>query len=161
MKRLAMAILLAVFVASPALAGQARDNIALTQSIVEVERKMLVANNLTLTDAQAKEFWPLYDQFEENMRRLNDRRGDLILNLAREFNTLEGDRAQEMLKESLSINAARIKLKQKFVKRFNKILPPKTVVRFFQIESKLDAVIDYELASTIPLIRPDVATPEK
>jgi len=161
MKRLGMAILLAVFVASPVLAGEVRDSIALTQSVIEVERKMIVANNLSLTDEQSKAFWPMYDEFQVDLRKLNDKRANLILDLANEFETLTGDRAQEMLKESLKIEGDRTKLKNKYIKKFNKVLPPKTVVRFLQIENKLDAVINYELAAAIPLVRPDVAAPQE
>ena len=161
MKRLGMAILLAVFVASPVLAGEVRDSIALTQSVIEVERKMIVANNLSLTDEQSKAFWPMYDEFQVDLRKLNDKRANLILDLANEFETLTGDRAQEMLKESLKIESDRTKLKNKYIKKFNKVLPPKTVVRFLQIENKLDAVINYELAAAIPLVRPDVAAPQE
>ncbi len=161
MKRLGIAILLAVFVASPALAGETRDNLALTQSIIEVERKMIVANNLSLTDEQSKAFWPVYDEFQVALRKLNDKRANLILDLAKEFETLDGDRSQEMLKTSLKIEADRTKLKTKYIKKFNKVLPPKTVVRYFQIENKLDSVINYELAGIIPLVRPDVAAPQK
>ena len=88
-------------------------------------------------------------------------RANLILDLANEFETLTGDRAQEMLKESLKIEGDRTKLKNKYIKKFNKVLPPKTVVRFLQIENKLDAVINYELAAAIPLVRPDVAAPQE
>ena len=68
---------------------------------------------------------------------------------------------REMLKEALDIEAERTQLKKKFIGKFNDVLPPKTVVRYFQIENKLDSIINYELAAGIPLVRPDVAAPPK
>ncbi|MBW2713480.1 MAG: hypothetical protein JRC77_06980 [Deltaproteobacteria bacterium] len=161
MRRLPIALLLAFFVGSPAIAQDAsltaRDNLALTQAIIETERKVIVAANLNLTIEQGTDFWPVFEDFQVAMRKVNTQRANLIINLAKEFDTLEGDRAQEMLKESLKIEAQRIKIKQKFIRKFNKVLPAKTVVRYFQIESKLDKIVDYELAASIPLIRPDPA----
>ena len=93
------------------------------------------------------------------MRKLNDRRTNLILDLISEFDDLSGERAQDMVKEALSIEEKRIKLQRKFLGKFNKVLPPKKVARFFQIENRLNARISDELLSRMPLIDPDVAAP--
>ncbi len=161
MKLLGISALLAFFVSSPALAQQAREQVELSRSVIQTERQIIVAKNLGLTDQESEAFWPIYKDFQEALRKVNDRRADLILELAKEFDTLSGEKAQEMLKESLDIEAERIKLKKKFIGKFNDALPPKKVVRYFQIENKLDSVIDYELAARIPLVRPDVATPPR
>ena len=151
--------LLGLLISSSALAQQARDQVELSRSVIQTERQIIVASNMSLTEQEAEAFWPVFKDFQEALRKVSDRRANLILELAKEFNSLSGEKAQEMLKESLSIQAERTKLKQKFIGRFNKVLPPKKVVRYFQIENKLDSVIDYELAARIPLVRPDVATP--
>ncbi len=151
--------LLGLLISSSALAQQAREQVELSRSIIQTERQIIVASNMGLTEQEAEAFWPVFKDFQEALRKVSDRRANLILELAKEFNSLSGEKAQEMLKESLSIQAERTKLKQKFIGRFNKVLPPKKVVRYFQIENKLDSVIDYELAARIPLVRPDVAAP--
>ncbi len=151
--------LLGLLISSSALAQQAREQVELSRSIIQTERQIIVASNMGLTEQEAEAFWPVFKDFQEALRKVSDRRADLILELAKEFNSLSGEKAQEMLKESLNIQAERTKLKQKFIGRFNKVLPPKKVVRYFQIENKLDSVINYELAARIPLVRPDVAAP--
>ena len=151
--------LLGLLISSSALAQQAREQVELSRAVIQAERQIIVASNMGLTEQEAEAFWPVFKDFQEALRKVSDRRADLILELAKEFNSLSGEKAQEMLKESLSIQAERTKLKQKFIGRFNKVLPPKKVVRYFQIENKLDSVIDYELAARIPLVRPDVAAP--
>ncbi len=151
--------LLGLLISSSALAQQAREQVELSRSIIQTERQIIVASNMGLTEQEAEAFWPVFKDFQEALRKVSDRRANLILELAKEFNSLSGEKAQEMLKESLSIQAERTKLKQKFIGRFNKVLSPKKVVRYFQIENKLDSVIDYELAGVIPLVRPDVAAP--
>ncbi len=151
--------LLGLLISSSALAQQAREQVELSRAVIQAERQIIVASNMGLTEQEAEAFWPVFKDFQEALRKVSDRRADLILELAKEFNSLSGEKAQEMLKESLNIQAERTKLKQKFIGRFNKVLPPKKVVRYFQIENKLDSVIDYELAARIPLVRPDVAAP--
>ncbi len=151
--------LLGLLISSSALAQQAREQIELSRSVIQTERQIIVASNMGLTEQEAEAFWPVFKDCQEALRKVSDRRADLILELAKEFNSLSGEKAQEMLKESLKIQAERTKLKQKFIGRFNKVLPPKKVVRYFQIENKLDSVINYELAARIPLVRPDVAAP--
>ncbi len=151
--------LLGLLISSSALAQQAREQVELTRSVIQTERQIIVASNMGLTEQEAEAFWPVFKDFQEAMRRVSDRRADLILELAKEFNSLSDEKAQEMLKEYLKIQGERTKVKQKFVGSFNEVLPPKKVVRYFQIESKLDSVIDYELAARIPLVRPDVAAP--
>ncbi len=151
--------LLGLLISSSALAQQAREQVELSRAVIQTERQIIVASNMGLTEQEAEAFWPVYKDFQEALRKVSDRRADLILELAKEFNSLSGEKAQEMLKEYLNIQAERTKLKQKFIGRFNKVLPPKKVVRYFQIENKLDSVIDYELAARIPLVRPDVAAP--
>ena len=159
MKLAGIFALLGLFISSSALAQQAREQVELSRSVVQTERQIIVANNMGLTEQEAEAFWPVYKDFQEALRKVSDRRADLILERAKEFNSLSGEKAQKMLKESLDIQAERTKLKQKFIGKFNKVLPPKKVVRYFQIENKLDSIIDYELAGSIPLVRPDVAAP--
>ena len=155
MKRLVMAILLAVFVASPVLAGEVRDNIALTQSIIEVERKMIVANNLSLTDEQSKAFWPVYDEYWAEMKKVADRDVALISDFAKNYvyEGLTNQKADDMLKEWTSIKQHELKLQNKYMKKFRKVLPEKKVLRYFQIENKLNLLIDSELSANIPLAR--------
>ncbi len=161
MQRSGIAALLTLFIAAPALGQQTRDDVELTRSVIQTERKLIVARNMGLTDDQSAAFWPVYGDFREALRDVNDRRADLIMELAKDFDSLSGDKAQEMLKEALDIEAERTKVKKKFIGKFNEVLPPKAVVRYFQIENKLDSIINYELAAGIPLVRPDVAAPPK
>jgi hypothetical protein len=161
MKRFFTLIFLAMFMATPALANEEEDSIALTESMLEIERRAIVERNLPLNHEQWVAFWPVYDEFQAALRELNRKRANLIRNLASEFETLEGPRAQDMLRESLKIDSDRLKVKTKFIRKFNGVIPQKTVVRYFQIEGKLDAIVAYEMAGAIPLVRPEPAPPKK
>ncbi len=158
MKTVGFFVLLMVLASSQAFA-QARDAVEVKRSIIQTERKMIVSANMPLSEEESAAFWPVYNEFQDTMRKLNDRRTNLILDLISEFDDLSGERAQDMVKEALSIEEKRIKLQRKFLGKFNKVLPPKKVARFFQIENRLNARISDELLSRMPLIDPDVAAP--
>jgi hypothetical protein len=80
------------------------------------------------------------------------RLGDIIEDYAANFATLSDEKAMSLMTDYLGVEAERIKLRQSYLPQFGKILPGRTVARFFQIENKIDAVIRYDLASTIPVV---------
>ncbi len=124
----------------------------LGRAMVQVERKRMIELNMGLTMEEAKEFWPLYRQYEVEIGKLYDRQIQLIKNYVTEYDGLDDERSIELLREAQDIQREELKIRKKYVKRFKKVLPPKKVVRYYQIENKLDAIIDFELAAEIPLI---------
>ena len=138
-----------------ACAQQARDEIEVTRAAIKAERKAIVSMNLELSDAESQAFWPVYDEYWTQMKKAGDRQVLLITDFAKHYTyeSLTNDRAEEMLKEFLSISKDKNKLKEKYAKRFMKVLPAKKVLRYYQIENKLDTIIEMDLAATIPLAR--------
>jgi len=122
------------------------------RSIAEAERKAIVADNMHMTLAEAEKFWPIYNEYREEARKVGDKRVKVIRDLANEFDTLDDDRAEELLREVLDFQADRVKLRKSYVRKFKKAIPAKKTVRFFQIDSKLDTVIDFALAQEVPLV---------
>ena len=108
---------------------------------------------MELTEAESEAFWPVYNEYEQAMRQVNDRRIALIRKLAREFQTLTDEQAESLLQESFDFQQARVKVHRDFRKKFSKVLAGKRVARFYQIDSKIDSIIDFDIARTIPLVR--------
>ena len=133
-------------------AAETIGNIEVLRSLAETERKATVAENMSFTSEEAKKFWAVYNEYREEARKVGDMRVKVIRDLAAEFETLDDARAEELLREVLDFQADRVKLRKSYVKKFNKAIPAKKTVRFFQIDSKLDTIIDFALASEIPLI---------
>ena len=107
---------------------------------------------MQLTDQENQVFWPGYDRYQEALRKVSHRTLKLIGDYAEEQETLSDTRAGDMLEELLAIQEEKLHVKKSFVKEFKKILPPKKLVRYFQLENKIEAAISYEMASQIPLI---------
>ena len=120
--------------------------------LLRTERRLVIATELNLTPDQGRKFWPLYGEYSTEMQKISDRKVKLIKNYALNFNTITEDFAARALSESLSIDAAYQALREIYLPRFKQILPIIQVARFYQVEKKLDAVIDFQLAAQIPLV---------
>jgi hypothetical protein len=153
-----MKSLLIVFVtvlmlfAAPAARAQVQSEIALTRADIQAERQALVAENLPLTEDQAKVFWPMYRTYREELAKLGDRFVALIEDYAKNYETMTDPQASTMIKEFLKIQKEEVAIKTAWVPKFEKILPAKAVARFFQIENKLDIIVRAEVAAEIPLV---------
>jgi N12 class adenine-specific DNA methylase len=127
--------------------------VAILGSVVQTERKAVVAKNMELSEAESEAFWPVYNEYEQAMRKVNDKRIELIRKLAAEYQTLTDEQAEALLRESFDFQNERVKVRRNFRKKFGKVLAGKRVARFYQIDSKIDAIIDFDIARTIPLVR--------
>lgn len=134
---------------------QVKEDLDLTREVIQVKRKAIVALNLGLTDYESKAFWPVYEEYWAEMTKLGDRDVALISDFAKHYvyESLTNKKAEEMLREWMSIKQEELKLKQKYLKKFKKAMPEKKVFRYFQIENKLDLIIDTEVSTQIPLAR--------
>lgn len=133
-------------------AGEATAQLLL--DTVRANRKALVAVNLALTDEQAKTFWPLYDRYQKELGAIGDRVLGMIEEYQKNFADLSDEKALQLIRGYLDAEAERAKVRAGYVDEFAKILPGRTVARFFQIENKLDAIARYDLAATIPVVEP-------
>lgn len=141
-----------MLVATPAVRAQVQSEIALTRADIQTERQALVAENLPLTEDQAKAFWPMYRTYREELAKLGDRFVALIEDYAKNYETMTDPQASTMVKEFLKIQKEEVAIKTAWVPKFEKILPAKAVARFFQIENKLDIIVRAEVAAEIPLV---------
>ena len=106
-----------------------------------------------LADEQKEAFWSLCDEYQAGLRPLHERTVILIEDYAKNFYSLTDEQAESMLDEALDIDGDRVALKKAFVKNARGKLPAKTVARYIQLENKLEAVVAYEMARQIPLVR--------
>jgi len=115
------------------------------------QRKAVVGQNMYLTDAQAKVFWPLYNAYEKQMDKIEDRHIREIKNYVNSYKTLTNANADQKLDEVLAIQQARLQTQQEYVRKFRAALPGVLVTRFFQIDNKMRAMVQCNIAQMIPL----------
>jgi hypothetical protein len=121
---------------------------------IKADKKLIVSQNMTLTDAEAKAFWPIYDAYQADLAKLNDRTLKMIKTFADAYNAgpIPDATAKSLMDESLAIEQAEIQLRQSYVPKLGKALPAAKAARYLQIESKIRAIVKYDLASQIPLV---------
>jgi|MudIll2142460700_1097286.scaffolds.fasta_scaffold425631_1 hypothetical protein len=119
---------------------------------IQSDRNSIVAANLPLTTEQTTTFWPLYKEYRGEMQKVGDRMLKLITDYANSYNTtLTDEQAAALLKEFLALQGEMLKVKEKYAPRFGAILPAKSVLRFYQLENKLDAIVTMSIVKQVPL----------
>ena len=128
------------------------DTIEMVRSVAALERKAVVTKGLQLTGEQSTEFWPIYDEYVVEKKRVNDRLVKIITDYAANFEDLSDELATSLVNDSMKVQDDLLKVRKKYLKKLKKVLPPKTLARFYQIENKLDAVSNVTMAQGIPLV---------
>jgi hypothetical protein len=159
----AVALAGAWIVAAPAARAQAAastdsptvtdQDIQLLRQDIRSKKKQMIAANLTLTDAEAIKFWPIYDQYAAEMTHIGDQKYALIKEYAKGFGSLTDAQAKSLLNRSLALDEATAQLRIKYVPIVSQVLPGTKTATFFQIDRRLSTLIDLQLASQIPLVQ--------
>ena len=129
------------------------DNMQFVVEKIRADKKLFIAENMQFTDAEAKAFWPVYDQYQDELYLLRARLIKLINDYAENYEKMTNDTAKRLLDESLTIESLGLKLRQAYLPKFREVLSDLKAVRYFQIENKINAALVYELAAKIPLIK--------
>ena len=145
----------ALMAAVPAFSQPVSDtNMEILKEKLKADKKLLVAGNMELTDAEAKQFWPLYDSYQKELDGINKQLGQTIKDYADAFNkgNVPNDTAKKLLGEALSVDEQEVKLKRTYADKLGKVLPATKVARYIQLENKIRSLIRFELAQQIPLV---------
>jgi hypothetical protein len=165
MHRLLAAILFCGLALAAVRAADASDTKATDASLsvlldtIRDNRKALIAVNLDLSDEEAAKFWPIYDRYQAAINVVGDRMAALVEDYIAHFRDLSNDKALQLVGDYLNAEADRLKVRRDYLAEFSKVLPGRTVARFYQIENKMDAVLRYDLASTIPVVEEPPTAP--
>jgi hypothetical protein len=138
--------------ASTSAGGQVHSDAELTRQVLATERQAIVANALDLSGKQSEDFWPLYREYDADRAKLGERRIRILLAYEEAYPNLSTGEASQMTREVLDVQAAEIELKKRYLDRFRKVLGEIQTARFYQVERKLDAAENMELAKSIPLV---------
>jgi len=127
-------------------------DLALVRRNLRAEKKKLIALNVPLTEAEATKFWPVYDEYALAMSKHYDEFYAVIKDYAANQKTLTDAQAVDMIKRWSQIQVDLAQERQKFVPRIEKVIPGKKAALFFQIDRRLYALIDMQVASEVPLV---------
>lgn len=127
--------------------------IQLLRQDIRSQRKQLIAANLKMTDGQATQFWPVYDQYAAELSKIGDERVALIKEYSEHFGNMTDEQALSLSKRALEVDEEVTQLRTKYVPIFGKAVPGITVASFFQLDRTIQGLIDLQVASQIPLVQ--------
>lgn len=155
-----MTLLRTLFFAGLVLAqfpAQAQNNIeenaAIMREVQATDAKTLIAQNLKLTDAQAKAFWPVYDSYEATRAKIDDRLDAVLLDYKLSCEQLCDQKAGQLTNEWMMARHDLDELRQNYVPKFGAVIPPTKVLRFYQLDVLRDAVIRVDRFKKVPLAK--------
>lgn len=131
------------------------DNMQILRDKIKADKKLVVATNMELTESEAKSFWPIYDEYQKELQKINRRIVGLLESYAADYRnkSLSDDKAKKLIDEANAIEQAEVNLKSTFAPKLAKALPNIKVARYLQIENKIRAIVKYDLAQGVPLVQ--------
>jgi hypothetical protein len=152
---MAMAVMLFGFAPLGAAQDKPADNLQILRAKVKADKKLVVATNMDLTESEAKNFWPIYDAYQKDLQNINRRIAGLLDRYAADFHSkaLTDEKAKKLIDEALAIEQAEADLKKTYAGKLSKALPVVKAARYLQVENKIRAVIKYDLAQGVPLVK--------
>jgi hypothetical protein len=152
---IAMAIMLFSFAPLNAAQDKPADNMQILREKIRADKKLVVSLNMELTESEANNFWPIYEQYQKDLQRINARIVNVLESYADDFRrkSLTDEKAKKLIDEALAIDVAETNLKSTYAPKLSKALPVRKVARYLQIENKIRAVVRYDIAAGVPLVR--------
>jgi len=147
-------LLAAAWLASPLTAQAPPEGVAgLGRESIQTQKRFIIGGSLPLDAAEAERFWPVYEDYQRELAPVGERWARLVADFARNYRTLTDSQAQAMMSEAIAVDEQQLALRKKYLKRMAAVLPPRKLALYFQLESKLDAVVRYDLARSLPLLQ--------
>jgi len=143
-----------LFSQSAAVPTVSERDLQLLRKDLRLQKKQIVAANVTLTEVEAQKFWPIYDQYTTELAKITDTKISLIKEYAANYATLTDDQAQSIMERWTAADDAVVQLRIKYISILQKVLPGKKAALFFQVDRRIGTLIDLQLASEIPLVEP-------
>jgi hypothetical protein len=153
MKLLSALVLLLSFSSAASAQTAMDEQIALARQSAHTDRQIIIMGNVHFTSDESTAFWPAWKQYRATMAANGDRMLGLIKDFAENYEAMTDIKADALMTDSFSIKMQDLVIKQNFAKEINKFMPAQKVMRIIQIENKLDAAIQMQLAAEIPLTK--------
>lgn len=129
-------------------------DIALLRQNLQAEAKKIITKNMDLSDSEAAGFWPLYNQYAAEVRKVNDTRFGLVKDYARIYKTMTPQEADNLTRLLAQADQTIISLRLEYLPKFEQVLPGTKAALFMQLDRRLDSLFNVQIASQLPAIKP-------
>jgi hypothetical protein len=127
------------------------EDIALLRQDLRAKKMQVIGQNMSLSDPEAEKFWPVYNHYVSDLRQVNDRKYALLKQYAEMWSTMSDEDALIYVRNWLEADGQAQALRLKYVPVVSQVLPGKKAATFFQLDRRLNMIIDLQLFSQIPL----------
>jgi hypothetical protein len=141
---------------APPAGDKPAENADILIAKVKADKKLLVAQNMGLTEAEAKNFWPVYESYQKDLGAINQRLGDTVSAFAKAYNTgapVSDDVAKKLMEDYLSVEQDEVNIKKTYAKKLTGVIPTQKIARYLQIETKIRSAIKWDMAKNVPLVQ--------
>jgi Spy/CpxP family protein refolding chaperone len=130
------------------------SDIQLLRENIRSSRKKITAANMNLTADEATKFWPIFDQYQQELNKIGDERWQMMKAYAAIYPNVTAAQAQDFMQRSTAIDQQMIALRERYVPIFEKVVSPKKAALWYQIDRQIDLLVNLQLASMLPLVDP-------
>ncbi len=150
-----MAVITLGFAVSAWSQDKPANNLEITHEKLKADKKLIVTKYMELTDAEAKKFWPVYEEYQKDLQKINERLLNMLQSYAADYRdkSLTDEKAKQLLDEWFAIDNDDAKRRAAYVPKVMKVLPPKKAARYLQIENEYRILLKYDLAVRVPLVQ--------
>jgi hypothetical protein len=149
----AVAALITFGAVAPAHAQNTYDDVQMLLDQVQTDKRAVILSEMELDDSQLAAFTPIYDEYQVERRAIQERGVDLLNAYAANYDTMTDEAAGKLLKDWLKLRENELALVKKYAKKFDKVLPTTDVLRFVQLENKLNTILSLPGIRAIPLAK--------
>lgn len=131
------------------------NNLEIVHEKLKADKKLIVAKYMDLTESEAKNFWPVYEEYQKDLQKIYERLGSLLYSYAEDYRSqsLTDEKAKKLMDEWLTLEQDDAKQRKSYVPKVLKALPAKKSARYLQIENEYRMLLNYDLAATVPLVQ--------
>ena len=154
-----LAVLFVAALGSAPIAARSQDkpanNLEIVHEKLKADKKLIVSKYMELTESEAKNFWPVYEDYQKDLQKISERLGALLKSYAADYRSksLTDDKAKKLLDEWIALEQDDVKQRTAFIPKVTKALPAKKAARYLQIENEYRVLLRYDLATTVPLAK--------
>jgi hypothetical protein len=130
------------------------ENLRLFRKDVRSLKKQIVAANMSLSDTEAQQFWPIYDNYTAELSTIMDKKYALLNEYAQNYTSITNEQAESYVQGRAAVEESMMQLRLKYFPIFRKVISGKSTARFFQMDWRLGLIMELQLASQTPLVEP-------
>lgn len=128
------------------------DYLEIVRDVLKTEKKAAIADVMMLSEEESQPFWSLYNQFESALYEVHNKRVAIIKDYAANYENMTDEKADELTKRMFQFEGELMKIEKSYYNKFKKIVPAGKAAKLMQANNKIETMVDYELATSIPLV---------